>query len=193
MNNVKLTGLADLDSILSTPIGNEPMPIDKEIFDAVILPLLTDDIASEKPLSRDERFEHLKNIWINYYKEHAKKNNITIDPSAVPTRDPRTPVKAITSNGVFHPMVIIDIEGNVVDTTPPLLEPFIVENLTEAALQYNTNPSNSNGLLVDVVENGNKLYVNDGKNSWSLFLERYYGKVTVKEEDSESPYSLGEE
>lgn len=127
MSDVKLTGLADLDNLLSTSIGNEPMPIDKNMFDAIILPLLVDDLKTEKPLTVDERFEHLKNIWINYYREHAKKNNLAIDANAVPTRDPRTPVKAITSNGVFHPMVIIDIEGNVVDT--PSLQPHIVASI----------------------------------------------------------------
>lgn len=193
MSDVKFTGLADLDNLLSTPIGNEPMPIDKNMFDAIILPLLMDDLKSEKPLTVDERFEHLKNIWINYYREHAKKNNLAIDANAVPTRDPRTPVKAITSNGVFHPMVIIDIEGNVVDTTPPLLEPFIVENTTEAALQYNANPMSSSGLLLDVITNGNKSFINDNKNSWSAFLDRYYGKSVEKSEETESPYSLGEE
>ena len=193
-NKVVLTGLSDVDEILKNDtITNEPMPIDKELFDAVILPLIVGDTTIE---SKDERFEHLKNIWINYYRDYAIKENITIDPDSIARlRSKPTNVKAVKGNGVFHPMKIIDINGVVVDTTPPLLQPFLLDNASINALDYratnNVSPGMGDNALLNIINN-EKISIED--DTWDAFIKRYYLNENNNDPvEEDSPYRLKEE
>lgn len=193
-DKVKLTGIAELDSILSTSTDEmvESMIIDKALFDSIILPLLIDDTTVA--LDKDTRFEHLKNIWINYYKTWKDKTTAIINKSDIP--DDKKKITAIVSaNGVFHPMKIVDEKGDVVDITPALLKPFTVENATEISIGVKANqgsPMVSRSMLGSM----NGYIVGDGEESeWSIFIARYTktNGNEYSEDEEVSKYSLGED
>lgn len=184
---VKLTGLSDVDNLLKDgSIENSAtMPIDKAIFDSVILPLLTGVDTTIENI--DERFDHLKNIWNNYYKDYSGRKSK--EPMST-----NKPGVVVNGNGVFHSMSIIDNTGVIVAVTPPLLEPFTLEHGTLASLNKQTSienkvlGDNSLGLLAQECK------TSATKSKWSLFLDEYLGEAvteTAKEETNE--FSLGEE
>lgn len=186
---VKLTGLSDVDQLLKNgDIENTAsMPIDKSMFDSVILPLLTGVDTTIDNV--DERFEHLKNIWNNYYKDYSgRKTKEKLSGNK--------PGVVVNGNGVFYSMTILDIDGTVVATTPPLLEPFTLENGTLAAIAHKkaveTKLLTANN--IDMLTEECKASAT--KSKWTIFLDSYLGESvdeinTPAEENN--VYSLGEE
>ena len=195
-HDVKLTGLADLDQILKSDIKNdiEPMPISKVLFDSIILPLLVGDTTVEMEI--DTRFEHLKNIWANYYTKWKESTGELIRKEDIV--DKKKPVKIVSGKGVFHPMVIMDNTNKVVDTTPALLEPFTIDNGSELSLHIMSS-QNSPMIYNQAVGGINTEVVNSKtphQSEWSKFINRYYVEPTKENEvleEENSKYSLGED
>ncbi len=175
--NIPSTGIAELDNILKDTDGLsiEPMPIDKKMFDSVLLPLL----KNELDISNDESFNHIRNIWINYYNHYSNyrsivfKENSGINP------------KSMSGNAVFTPMVIKDESGKIIATTPPLIEPTLVVGMNEILEEYSNemkhNPNVAKVRLVNTI----KQYTISTSQTWIDFLNNY-GDNTVSSIDDDN-------
>lgn len=171
------TGLDDLDKVLNSKgLDIAPMPIDKEIFDTGILPLLSDYSLK---LTDSERFEHLHNIWINYYLDISKR----VKPTVKFSRDNNDVV--VPMNGLYTPMQIIDLDGTVIDTTPPLLRAEMIPGMTEILANYQIehkhNPLQANVKLIETF----KAMSFDKDQDWIDFLDRYGVSKSESVDDSD--------
>lgn len=171
------TGLNDLDLVLnSTGLDPQPMKIDKEMFDAIILPLLTD---FNLPLTEKERFDHLCNIWVNYYIDISKRVKPTVNFS----RENKDLV--VPMNGLYMPMAIISLDGTVNAITPSLLNATILPGMTEVfanyQMEHKTNPMGANVRLIETFKS-----ISIGRDAeWVKFLEEYGRVETIKEVSAE--------
>ncbi len=169
-NNIPSTGIAELDNILKDKEGLsiEPMPIDKKIFDSVLLPLLNNELE----ISDDESFNHLRNIWINYYNQYSNNRSIVFKDNSGINQ------KSMSGNAVFTPMVIKDSDGKIVATTPPLLEPTLVVGMNEILEEYSNemkhNPNVAKVRLVNTIQQ----YTISTSQPWIDFLNSYGDKTT---------------
>lgn len=161
------TGLPELDNILNSKgLNPVPMIIDKEVFDNTIIPLLTDGSLE---LTDDERYNHLHNIWVNYYKDTFNK----VKPSLNFSRDNNSLIAPM--NAVYTPMAVVDLEGNIIATTPSLLQSAMLPGITEVFASYELEQKNSpmeaNAKLINTFR---ALKLGDS-NEWELFLNSYLG------------------
>lgn len=180
MNEVKdipSTGIAELDNILSNVDGLaiEPMPIDKKIFDSILLPLLRNELN----ISTDDSFAHIRNIWINYYNHDNYRTVLFKENSGLVP-------KSMSGNAVFTPMVIKDDKGKVVATTPPLLEPSLIVGMNNILEEYGNemkhNPMVAKTKLVNTI----KQYTISTSQPWIDFLDSYSHKVTdINDDDND--------
>lgn len=175
--NIPSTGIPELDNILADRDGLsiEPMPIDKKIFDAILLPLLRNELN----ITTDESFTHLRNIWVNYYNQYTSKRTMMFKDNSglVP--------KSMSGNAVFTPMVIKNENGDIVATTPPLLEPSLVVGMNNILEEYGNemkhNPMVAKSRLVNTI----KQYTINTNQVWIDFLNTYGLTSTSIESDND--------
>lgn len=170
VKSIQSTGIAELDNILADTDGLsiEPMPIDKSMFDSVLLPLLRNELN----ITTDESFIHIRNIWINYYNHYSTNRMVVFKENSglVP--------KSMSGNAVFTPMVIKDTNGEIVATTPPLLEPSLIVGMNNILEEYGNemkhNPMVAKTKLVNTI----KQYTISTSQPWVDFLKSYSHKVS---------------
>lgn len=151
------------------------MIIDKVVFDNTILPLL---VGKGLGLTIDERWENIKNIWINYYNNTEVKKDVI--PNVITRTTPsgaRTVEKSILpQGGLYATMSIVDINGKVIATTPPLMNSEIINGSTDIFLEYK-NTSNVNKMLAgrELSKNMNSKVekLKTTSNAWGDFLDYY--------------------
>lgn len=159
------TGIPELDNILNdnTGLAIEPMPIDKNIFDSALLPLLRNEVN----LSGDETFTHIRNIWVNYYTNYSKNRAIVYKENS------GLAPKSMGGNAVFTPMEIKDKDGTIVAVTPPLIEPTMIVGINAVLEEYSNemkhNPNVAKVKLINTI----KQYTLDSNEEWINFLKTY--------------------
>lgn len=159
------TGIAELDAILNDKEGLaiEPMPIDKKIFDNILLPLLKNELS----ITTEESFDNLRNIWINYYKQYHTNRAVVFKAS---TGDV---AKSMGGNAVFTPMVIKDDRGVDVAVTPPLIEPTMIVGMNAILEEYSNemrhNPNAAKVKLLNTI----KTFTINTNQAWVDFLNSY--------------------
>lgn len=172
------TGIPELDNILNDTEGLsiDPMPIDKKIFDGVILPLLKNELN----ISNDDSFTHLRNIWTNYYTNYSNNRAVIYKEGS------GVPPKSMGGNAVFTPMAIKDISGNIVAITPPLLEPTLVVGLNAILEEYTNemkhNPDVARVKLINTIRG----YSISENKAWITFLSTYGNDGTTLVEDDDN-------
>ncbi len=163
--NIPNTGIAELDNILADKDGLsiEPMPIDKGMFDNVLLPLLRNELS----ITTDESFTHIRNIWINYYNHYSTNRMVVFKENS------GLSPKSMSGNAVFTPMIIKDSKGETIATTPPLLEPSLIVGMNNILEEYGNemkhNPMVAKTKLVNTI----KQYTISTSQAWIDFLNSY--------------------
>jgi hypothetical protein len=174
------TGLADLDNILADKDGltQEPMVIEKKIFDVVLLPLLRNELS----ITSDESFNHIRNIWINYYKQYSS-NRVVMNRK----NSTEVELKSMGGNAVFIPMAIKDENDVVIATTPPLIEPVMIVGMNEILEEYSNemkhNPNVAKAKLINTI----RQYTIATNKPWVDFINSYGadGITDIEEEDND--------
>lgn len=174
-DNKYATGIAELDNILNDENGLniEPMTIDKNTFDNVLLPLLRNELN----ISREESFTHIRNIWVNYY-THYNTGRVLITK-----QNDGVAVKSMSGNAVFTPMAIKDEKGNIVATTPALIEPTMIIGMNNILEEYSNemkhNPNVAKVRLVKTMQQ----YTISTSQLWIDFLSTYGNDASTAIDD----------
>lgn len=182
MSNFKPTGIPELDKVLSNDDGLtiEPMDIDKSIFDNILLPLLTNEVN----LPNDEAFNHVKTIWINYHSNKADARAIGYK------KGNGVEYRVLKGNAVFTPFRIVD-KGEVVDITPPLVEPQMIEGSSHILEEYSNelkhNPDVAKAKLVNTISK----YTLSTNNKWIEFINRYNNGKSINDDSNDDLLIIG--
>ena len=164
MENKHNTGIMELDVILNNEEDIPRMIIDKVVFDATILPLMID---TNLEVSNVDRYEHIKTIWTNYYKD-VTNNNPT---GKLGTKD--MPIFA-PSHAIFLGMKIVDGYGKTVADTPPLARPPLLKDGTNIFLGYDREVKANPNIAASNLRSSLSFYEADGlADEWNAFLDTY--------------------
>lgn len=164
------TGIADLDNILNDDgLSIDPMPIDKNIFDSSILPLLKNELS----ISTEESYDHIRNIWINYYTKYSNHRAVIYKENSglVP--------KSMGGNALFIPMEIKDSNGITVAITPPLLEPTMIVGMNNILEEYSNEMKHNPNIAKVKLLNTIKQYTLSSNKAWIEFLSAYGSTVNT--------------
>lgn len=177
--SIEKTGIPELDRLMESgdALDIEPMVIDKSQFDNVILPLLLNSVN----LPIDDVFDHLKNIWVNYYKSSTSSRELVYKDK------PNNPMN-IHGNGIFTPMKIVDVKGEAIAITPALVEPSMIVGINNVLEEYSLESKSNPDIAKIKLVNSVKAYKLGGNTKWVKFLETYDTSV-VKPIDSSTDIS----
>ena len=158
----KNSGLGDLDRLIDQldQMEERVMVIDSSVFNSTILQLF---ISSEEH-SKKERYDELRNIWINYYRDSFSEggNNVT--------------------NVLSTPFRIVDVDGKTIVDTPPLIIDRVVPDVNYLSASYVTElrhsgPGVKNRYTKSMISN----IQNVRGQEWSNFITDYMKLMNMTE------------